>query len=308
MVPAISGEPLRGCRAKGQIVFEKLSYLSNHHGFRLQPITTLTRLGAWRLRCALGRPAVISLPKWDVRMSLPPQWRGVAKIAYTFRSHYEPELSYLERFLSPGDTFVDIGASFGIYTLAAARLVGQIGQVLSFEPGQAAFRVLVENIQLNGLSNVRPLSIALSDSEGGLRLYHYADPSRNSLGSTGDAERPFEEVSVESLDAVLKRMQVKRVKLIKMDVEGAEELVLRGAGQCLNTNKPTVLFEVNQEASKALDLRSTGAWDCLKSIGYSFYRVGRYAGRTSKEKGSLEKITECPVDHNVVAIHDGIVV
>ena len=79
-------------------------------------------------------------------MFLPAKWQGIGRLIFTLREHYEPELAYLEKVLSAGKTFVDVGASFGIYTVAASRMVGDTGRVLAFEPSVQSFPILQKNI------------------------------------------------------------------------------------------------------------------------------------------------------------------
>src|SRR3981189_491914 len=130
--------------------FSKWRYLANHPGFRQGPAVTLARLVRWSVHCALGIPATVNLDPWEVRLFLPPQWRGGGTtVIFALRHLYERELAYLERLVSPGTTVVDAGANYGIYTVAAARLVGPSGRVLSFEPGSQAFSVLKKNIKIN---------------------------------------------------------------------------------------------------------------------------------------------------------------
>ena len=85
--------------------------------------------------------------------------------------HFEAhEREFLNRFLRPGDVFVDVGANIGLFTLIAAERVGPGGKVLAFEPTAKTFGRLVDNVQLNKLSNVECFKLALSDSQGHLQL------------------------------------------------------------------------------------------------------------------------------------------
>jgi FkbM family methyltransferase len=252
---------------------EKWNFLRSHEAFRKAPIITLLRLLAWRLHCWLGKPATITLPKWDLRMHLPAEWRGFARLMFAFREMYEPELLYLDRLLSPGMTFVDVGACYGVYTLVAAKLVGAKGRVIAFEPASRSYAVLQENIKLNGLANVRPYRVALSDRIGFSRLYHQPDPGRNSLGVPEGISGAPEEVETNTLDSVLGSGPSERVDVMKLDVEGAEELVFRGAREILTTAHPAIIFEVNPEAVTALGLSPRGAWDILDRMGYSTFRA-----------------------------------
>jgi FkbM family methyltransferase len=180
----------------------KWQFLRGHAGFRHSPVLTLFRLAFWRVRCALGRPTVVILPRWDVRMYLPAEWRGFPKLMFAFREMYEPELCYLEKLLSPGMTFVDVGACYGIYTLVASKLVGSGGRVIAFEPTARSYSVLQENIRLNGLGNVGTYQLAISNRPGTSKFYHSPDSSRNSLGATQESVGPPEEVEAKTLDTI----------------------------------------------------------------------------------------------------------
>jgi FkbM family methyltransferase len=192
---------------------------------------------------------------------------------FAFREMYEPEVLYLDRLLSPGMTFVDVGACYGIYTLVAAKLVGAKGRVIAFEPATRSYAVLQENIKLNGLANVRPYRVALSDRIGVSSLYHHPDPGSNSLGVRQGILGAPEEVETNTLDSVFGSGPPERVDVMKLDVEGAEALVFRGARVILTTAHPAIIFEVNPEAATALGLPPRGAWDILDRMGYGFFRI-----------------------------------
>jgi len=149
---------------------------------------------------------------------------------YALRGQYEKELLHLDHFISPGMVVVDGGANCGIYTVAAAKLVGPSGLVLSFEPGAAAFEVLRKNVDLNGLANVRTYHAALSDKEGEAVLYHHKEgPNSYSLGATDVAGMAFEEIVTRTLSQVLRKETVRRVGFISWmwkDVKNLSSVVL----------------------------------------------------------------------------------
>src|SRR6266436_10400822 len=215
-------------------VFENLrkkwQWLAAQAGFQRAPALIIFRLTAWGIRCIIRRATVVRLGRWNLSIYLPARWKGVEKLIFVFREGYEPELAYLERALSPGNTFVDVGANLGIYTLVASRIVGPSGRVIAFEPSVQSLPLLQKNIMLNSLTNVTAFPVALSEKAGRVRLYHAGScPSGNSLGHHPSFPGGFETVLAESLDDVLQRIPAGRVDVIKMDVQGAEELVLRGA-------------------------------------------------------------------------------
>jgi len=273
----------------------KWLYLRDQDAFRHSPLSTILRLISWRVKCLLRSPATIRLDNWDLQMFLPPEWGGIAKLAFAFREQYEPELPYLEQILSPGMTFVDAGACYGLYTLAASKLVGEAGRVIAFEPASRAFRVLQKNIILNSWANVLTFPTALTANSGKALLYHHPNVGCDSLGRDHSFTETAEEVATESLDNVLRKISVSHVDVIKMDVQGAEELVLRGAKRILEASRPIVIFEVYPPCTIPLGLPPFGAWAFLESLGYAFFVVD--------QSGALLEQHSPPADRNVIAIH-----
>lgn len=272
----------------------KWHYLRSTESFRRAPLRTLSRLAVWRLRCAIGASTVVSLRLWGARFFLPPQWRGVAKLVYAFREQYEPELEWLRDRLRPGDVMLDVGACHGIYTVLGARRVGSHGRVIAFEPAREAFEVLQHNLALNGFGNVTAVCAAAGATEGWATLYHDPDPGRNSLGATRAHPDDSENVPVTTVDAVLSRHSITQIAVLKIDAEGSEADVLRGATRLLNTCHPAVLFEINPAASSGLGHSYSDAAEILRAIGYKMFRV---------QGGRAEPLSEIPRGGNVVALY-----
>lgn len=247
---------------------DKLRYLAGQPAFHAEPARVVARLGWWYVRSRIPRPALVRLRPWDLTLELPPRWRGVSKLAYAFRERYEPELQVLHRCVRPGSVAVDVGASYGIYTCVLARLVGPEGRVYAFEPEAEAAQVLRRNARRNRLGWVRVIQAACADSSGAAALCHERDPSRNWIALGRAVTWGSEVVEVVRLDDI-----VPAADFLKLDVEGAEELVLRGATDLLRRCRPTVLFEVNPDAAARLGLRAIGAWALLSDLGYRFARV-----------------------------------
>jgi FkbM family methyltransferase len=194
---------------------------------------------------------------------------------------------------------VDAGANCGIYTVTAARLVGPSGRVLSFEPGSQAFSLLKKNIEINQFQNVSAYHAALCDKDGKARLYHDERGQISfSLGHPKNTRAEFEEVATRTLDSVLEEEGTGQVGLIKLDVEGAEELVLRGVEKLLVHSRPKIILEMNAFATEGLKLRRTGGWELLKSYDYDFFSLS--------DAGTPRRLTEPPTADeitNVIAIH-----
>lgn len=248
----------------------KWEWLKTEHGFRRAPVRAGIRLISWRARCLFQNEVVIKLPRWNLKMSLPTRPRVMGEYIYPFREHYEAELPYLEEVLSPGKVLLDVGANIGIYTLVASRIVGETGRVVAFEPSNQSFPGLQRNVALNRLKNVTALRTALGESVGRTRLYHAPDPVANSIRGDSFWGGESEEISVETLDRVIEQASIRHVDVIKIDAEGSEELVLRGAKQALATMRPVIIFEVNAEVCARLGLSPTGAREFLEKLGYKF--------------------------------------
>jgi FkbM family methyltransferase len=273
---------------------EKWLFLEGHPAYRRSPAQVMFRLLRWRLHCFLKAPAIVELPPYGVRLFLPPHWRGIGKLIFAFRENYEPELSCLSEYLSEGSIFVDVGANLGIYTVAAARRVGESGRVISFEPASNTFSILQRNITLNHLNNVIATQLALADKEGTRSLFYHVDASRHSLAENESIG--FETITTIGLDTFLSRNQIVRVNLMKIDVEGAEELVLRGAVEVLEKSRPVIVFEINSLLSLRLGLKPDGALTLLSRLGYSFYKIDRF-GKLRAVVPDLSRVD------NIVAIH-----
>jgi FkbM family methyltransferase len=247
----------------------------------------------------MHKAATVRLSRWDLQVLLPATWRGVGRPIFAFREHYEPELEYLPNLLFPGATFVDVGANLGIYTLVASRIVGHLGRVIAFEPSAQSFPLLQRNITLNSLKNVSAFPLALSAEKGTVRLYHApCCPSGNSFGQHPAFHGSFENVGVESLDDAVQRIPAARLDVIKMDVQGAEELVLRGARKVVASMKPAIIFEIWPEGADLLGLSPYGAWNLLNEMGYKFFTVCSASTTSRIESPAAEAVYA-----NVLAIH-----
>ncbi len=272
----------------------KWEWLKTQDGFHRGPVRAGIRLLSWRVTCLLRTGATIRLRRWNLRMFLPTRWRVMGEYIFTLREYYEPELAYLEEVLSPGKVFFDVGANIGIYTLVASRIVGETGRVVAFEPSIQSFPGLQRNVALNSLTNVIAFRAALSDKRGTARLCHAPDPVGNSVCGDPVWGAEAEEITVETLDRMIEQACVQHVDVIKIDTEGAEELVLRGAKKILAEMRPVVIFEVNPEACARFGLSPNGVRELLESLGYEF--------RVLHRNGTFFRPRLPPPYFNVVAI------
>ena len=238
--------------------------------FRRHPAadrTTFWRYAAWQVRSVLNRPAVVPLEQFGLRFYCPADRRGGAKLVYTFRERYEAELPVLPKFVGPGDNVIDIGAHFGIYTVALASQVGPAGCVLAIEPSSRAFAILRRNVELNSLGNVETIQAAVSDKNGQVTFFNTADPSRSSLVAGSGNQEEVRAVRLDSLKAP------RPVRFIKIDVEGAEPVALRGAEGILRADRPIIQFESTPGTESAYGCEPDALWRLLvEECGYGIYR------------------------------------
>ncbi|MCC7086360.1 MAG: FkbM family methyltransferase [Pirellulales bacterium] len=272
----------------------KFRELRLHPGYRRNRAVVLWRVAVWSAHCLLGLPARAKFRRWKFRLYLPPKWRGGGCTSpYLFREDYEPEVKLLERFLQPGMTFIDGGANTGVFTLTAAHLVGPTGHVVAFEPGATCFAALDQSIRLNCVNHVNLRQQAISDRCGRARFYHHHE-QENSFSLGGASEVMYEEVSTTTLDTTFEELKLDRVDCVKLDVEGAEELVFRGGQKLLAQYRPLLLFEVNPEAAERLSLAANGGCTALTELNYRLFRMD--------QNGRLRSAASADEFGNVLAI------
>jgi FkbM family methyltransferase len=155
------------------------------------------------------------------------------------------ELECARRLARPGTTAVDVGANVGVYAVVLGRAVGPQGRVLACEPGAENLRRLGRNLALNGLENVDVRGVAVADRRGELLLQLGSDPAYHSTVEVYEGRGAGEAAAVEAvtLDDLWREAGSPRVSFVKVDTEGAELQVLRGAEELLAATRPALLVE-----------------------------------------------------------------
>ena len=138
-----------------------------------------------------------------------------------------------ERFykVKEGDIVVDVGANVGMFTVKAALSVGDKGKVVSIEPIEENFELLKKNVEFHNLVNVQIIRKALGRERGKTTMIKSLLSGTHQLKGLKNPEFPIQEVDVEmdTLDNIVKQLNINRIDLLKIDVEGAELEVLKGA-------------------------------------------------------------------------------
>lgn len=247
------------------------------------------RLRAFWVRRILRRP-ILFRDRYGLCYRLSPT--DDLELYFRHRGWFEvAEQAFCCRYLQPGMTAFDVGAYLGVYTALMARLVGPEGRVHAFEPSTVAFRRLLDTVALNHLTNVVANRQAVFSRKGVFSLFRYGAPLESlsslvhrELVRGGRRLHPVVEEPVEatSLDEYCRKHAIEQIDLVKLDVEGAELEVLKGAQGLLEQGTiQCMMLEGGERIQQALEL--------LKRHGFQIFamapdgllteveRVGRHA-------------------------------
>jgi FkbM family methyltransferase len=253
------------------------------------------RVNSWLFR---------ALEVYGTRVHHPGQWRAHAKLRRLLRVNVDQELTvtragcrwqlnpadytqreffwlgekdswdvfHLMRLVRPGAVILDIGANFGFYALTFARALARCTRIIAFEPFPATFRRLSANIALNGLQDViEAHPVALSDREGRARMWSRPDNS----GASAVLDEGTIEVPVTTLDGFSRGAGLDRLDLIKIDVEGHEESVLRGASDVIARHHPVLLVEIDPPKLDRARTSPERVLRLLADLGYGLWVARR---------------------------------
>ena len=214
------------------------------------------------------------------------QWRRSHRYVngYWLGQYELPIQDALARELKPNDTFYDVGANAGFFTLIAARIVGRNGKCIAFDPSPENVQNIREQLELNGFDGAEVHQEAIAD-RAGIVAFSFAAPgsAQGHLGAAAAGEQSMD-VNVTTLDAVARERGAP--SLVKMDIEGAEVRALEGAANVLRDVRPTWLIELHGPDCA----RRVG--EILSGAGYGFHDL---SGRALPPGDDLP--------HHVIARH-----
>ena len=166
------------------------------------------------------------------------------------------EFEFMQQMVNTGDVVVEVGANIGAHTIGLAKLVGKQGHVIAFEPQPVVFQTLCANVLINNLDNVDCIPYAVGIENDEFLYPHLNYATENNFGGISlDDMQKIEAnngiiVQIKPLDQIFR---FKRLDLLKIDVEGMEEVVLRGAVKTIETFRPKLYLE-NDRAEKSASL------------------------------------------------------
>ena len=249
------------------------------------------------------RPEVIALARklhlrstlreWYYRSARPRDGIVVVKLAGTSAQFYvrTPEelrllesaggaggeqrvLERLVAFLKPDDVVFDIGANVGLYTVFLARVVGDGGRAISFEPESRTYAHLLDNLKLNALTNVRCFRKALGERSGRAKLYSGEVIGGASLVHAHGGDDPGEVVDIVEGDQLVLAEDLPLPRAVKIDVEGYEYAVIQGLRRTLADHACELVCCEVHPARLPADVKPEMIVDLLRSVGFS--RIDTY--------------------------------
>ncbi len=261
----------------------------------------IPKLGADQLKAISILPTVIRLerqnPFWII-WKLSPEWLTQKRAIYLphvggrIRLHKQSlsgafllnrqynahEYRFLKSLLKSGDTVIDVGANIGTISICMSQAVAPAGSVMAFEPDPITYKAMVENISLNKLGNVVPINAAVGKTGGFrdfCRLKKSSDMSHFLGNENGYMSRSeVIKVKCETIDDLFEKRKLKRVALLKIDVEGAELEVLQGATQVLaNGLVDSLVVEMFDNNCANFGYRAVNIADFLSQYGYKPFEI-----------------------------------
>jgi len=199
------------------------------------------------------------------------------------------ELEFVLGALQPGMTFIDVGANVGLFSIPAAKKV-EHGRVFAFEPSAWTMELLSKNASLNQLRNLEIVHSAVGDytGEATLQVNASGKDGLNTIGKPVHDDSEIvttEKVPITTLDDFLRGHSILHVDVMKVDVEGAELLVFRGAKDLLaKHDAPLILYE-SGVLTKGFGYHPVETMWLLEQYGYAFFHIDSRDGRITRLSG-----------------------
>lgn len=185
-----------------------------------------------------------------------------------------PVTGILDSVLHPGDTFIDIGANHGSFSILASRIVGKNGIVIAVEPQPRMAHVIRKSLEMNAIGPYRVLETATGDSDGETEFLIPVDTSGSAgVFRTHSAMHKHKKIKVPigRFDRLTDWKQFPGNVFLKLDIEGSEMAFLNGAAEMIRHRKPVLLMEINPKSIKASGETPEKLIGILQDLGYCYY-------------------------------------
>jgi FkbM family methyltransferase len=190
-----------------------------------------------------------------------------------FFDYEKNESAMMERLIGKGDTFFDIGANIGWYSINIASAYRD-AKIFSFEPIPKTFAQLNRNIKLNLLFNITTYNFGFSDRDDNFPFFYYPEGSGNAsaVNLTGRDDVQVVNCKVRTLDDFIAETG-HHIDFIKCDVEGAELMVFRGGIKTISRDLPIIFSEILRKWSAKFGYNPNEIFDLFRSVGYEAYTI-----------------------------------
>jgi len=249
----------------------------------------------------LNRPLSVSFN--NIPVFLVPQG-AVAGDIWAGPRRERHDVSFLLSVLEPGMIFFDVGSNAGLFAIGAAKKIGGKG-VFAFEPCSSTCELLKRNLLLNRLADVNVVQMALGDSvgEGVLQVNARGKDGLNTLGQATHPDSKLvgqEDVHITTVDVFMKDHNIPRVDVLKVDIEGAELMLFRGARDLLErADAPLILYKGFGFLTRGFSYHPVEILWFLESCGYTLFVLNSDTGEISELKPDYQ------YDSTVVGVKPG---
>jgi FkbM family methyltransferase len=260
---------------KASSLMFRFRLLASRRDFRRNPVKAVAKRIAWRLRWLRTSEPIELRMNGGFLVAAP--HGAVGNLIYCMGNSEPESADFVSGFLKPGMIFFDVGANIGEYTLIASRGVGPTGAVHTFEAQPDTFALLQRNCATNGAENVKLNHSAVCEREGEVEFDVSDDPSMSSMTGVSGLEHKRARIRVPGVN-LDRYCQTHRIwpSLMKIDVEGAEFLVLRGAAAMLQRppgQAPAIIFECLSSQYARFGYTTEAVVTYLESFDYKVFQM-----------------------------------
>lgn len=198
-----------------------------------------------------------------------------------FENDYElNNINFINNYVKKDAVIIDIGAHIGLLSVILAQKAGPKGKVYAFEPTPSTFAVLEETVRINQQQQVvTPVNAAVA-GENGKAVFYVTDIAAHNSNSLADNKRNYGnergvEVDLVSVDSFKASQRLAKIDFIKIDAEGAEYAVLKGATSVLTADRPHILLALHPFAISNFGDHLSDIWDFVKKMNYQVFYMSK---------------------------------
>jgi FkbM family methyltransferase len=248
----------------------RIKWASHTKAFNQNPTKTLLRTARWTIRELENKDLKFTLNNIEFNT---PSNNMIGLFAYVEGSFDESVFSFIENRLPVGGVLCDVGANIGIYTLLCSKLVGQKGKIVAFEAHPKTFSYLTGNVKASGASNIILVPSAVGSASGSVHLEW--DIENSAATHVTPASNATVQVPMVTLDEELRKNGIDKLDYLKIDVEGYELSVLRGAHKIIQ-NSPRLLIQTEVDRNHLARFGHSGndLKALMDSFGFEPWQIG----------------------------------